>query len=47
MIFLDCNIRVPDMVLNLSGRWANNDKYKPLNPKYYLNRPKWKYSEDD
>ena len=33
--------------LNLSGRWANNDKYKPLNPKYYLNRPKWKYSEDD
>lgn len=25
--------------LNLSGRWGNDDKYKPKNPKYYLNRP--------
>jgi MoaA/NifB/PqqE/SkfB family radical SAM enzyme len=23
--------------LNMSGRWKNDDKYKPLNPKYYLN----------
>ena len=21
----------------MSGRWKNDDKYKPLNPKYYLN----------
>ena len=24
--------------LNLSGRWGSDDKYKPKNPKYYLNR---------
>ena len=23
--------------VNMSGRWKNDDKYKPLNPKYYLN----------
>ena len=23
--------------INMSGRWRNDDKYKPLNPKYYLN----------
>ena len=22
--------------INMSGRWRNDDKYKPLNPKYYL-----------
>ena len=33
--------------LNLSGRWSPNDKYKPLNPKYYLNRTRTKYKKND